>query len=297
MDPRDGRARMEKDVNAIVGRWENCAAPSVMTKPQNGIQEFKKVSCENVVRPLVLAPGSSDEHTLGEETIVGGGENGAAPSVMTLYTRRVQKVKKVIGDKVGKSYVKGASVGSGWNGDTSSDVMTSATQQAPALQDMSTQTRPICGERERARKRERERERERGREGEEGDDCDTRVLNSGGPLSESESEWLETEVGSVSSVTAKQVRPVLEVLEGVMATRHSLGLDKECLSREYDWIKDKRSHDKWASEAAEKHQHVTSSDELMEVVDGSVKTAKVKSQGTNCFGQTDGKPSTTAVGK
>ena len=123
------------------------------------------------------------------------------------------------------------------------------------------------------------------------------MFNSRGWLSESESEWLETEVGSASSVTAKQVRRVLEVLGGVMATRHSLGLDKECLSREYDWIKDKRSHDKWASEAAGKQQHVTSSDELMKVVDGSVKTAKVKSQGTNFFGQTDGKPSTTAVGK
>ena len=71
---------------------------------------------------------------------------GGASSVMTVKTSGTQKVKKIICEKVGKSAMKGASVGSGWNGDTSSVVMTSATEQTPAVQDMSAQTKPICRE-------------------------------------------------------------------------------------------------------------------------------------------------------
>ena len=89
--------------NETNGGWENCAASSVMTKSENGIQEIMRVICEQVVRPLVLAPASSVEHTLRKETIVGGG--------VIMFTC----------EKVVKSYVKGASVGP--------DVMTNASRQ------------------------------------------------------------------------------------------------------------------------------------------------------------------------
>ena len=72
---------------------------------------------------------------------------------------------------------------------------------------------PVCGERE--------------REGER-DGCSTHMLNSECCYSESESEWLEAEVHSASSVTATQVRPSL--VGGVERTDgcDTPGLDEEC---------------------------------------------------------------------
>ena len=168
---------------------------------------------------------------------------------MAMPTGGRQKVKKVI-CKIGmKSSVKRASVGCGENGAASLDVMTSASGmqeikqgvckeqarssvQSLAVQVVPVQTRPIGVERE--------------REGER-NGCGTHLLNRGSWPSESE--WLEAEVNSVSSITAAEVRPSL-VGDFLESDGHDTPrVDKVCLARECAWIKDKKDHDKRTSEA------------------------------------------------
>ena len=79
-----------------------------------------------------------------------------------------------------------------------------------------------------------------------------RSLNSEHWVSESESEWLEIDVHSVSSVTTTQVRPSLvgdvERRTGVMAMTHQCWT-KFVWRYECEWIKDTKGFDKWTSEA------------------------------------------------
>ena len=89
----------------------------------------------------------------------------------------IQKVKKVICEKVVKPSVKGASVGGGRNGASSSDVMMSASgtqktrqgvckvQARPSVQALAAQVVLVQRDRSVERGREREREKERTREG------------------------------------------------------------------------------------------------------------------------------------
>ena len=140
----------------------------------------------------------------------------------------IQKVKKVVCEKVEQSSVKGASVGSGENGVAFSYVMSSAsgTQEirqgvckeqarsavlALAVQVLLVQTRPICGE------------RQRGREMIAAHLCETADVG----FSEAESEWLEVEANSASSVTTAQVRPSLLGEVGGSGGHDTPGLDKE----------------------------------------------------------------------
>ena len=102
-----------------------------------------------------------------------------------------------------------------------------------------------------------------------------------------------------------------------MATTHQGWTKNACPEN----TKDKRNHDKWAREAAGKNardrkvartageeygkvkedrterQHVTYPDELMKVVDGNVRTAKVKAEARTVLDKLMDKPSTTAIGK
>ena len=165
---------------------------------------------------------------------------------MAMSMSGIRKVKKVICEKVVKSNVKGASVGRGRKGAASSVVLTSSSgtqeirqgvgnehirsaDQAVAVQVLPVQTRQICGR-----------------------DCGTHMLNSGCWYSESESEWLDAEVKSASSVTTAEVRSSLAGCVGRSDGCDTPRLDKKCLAQECDWIKDKRKHDKRTSEATGK---------------------------------------------